>query len=122
MTATYAQRKALGDRGEQLATDFLRTHGLHILDRNWRCAAGELDIVAADGSVLVAGEVKTRTSRRFGTPLEAVTPDKLARLHRLVRQWAAEHRARYSAVRVDIVCVLIRDSAPVHIEHIIGAA
>jgi putative endonuclease len=122
MTATYAQRKALGDKGEQLSADFLRANGLLILDRNWRCSAGELDIVAADGPVLVACEVKTRTSGRYGTPLEAVNPHKLARLHRLIRQWANEHQARYTTLRVDVVGVLIRDPLPARIEHIVGVA
>jgi putative endonuclease len=122
MTATYAQRKALGDRGEQLSADFLRAQGLRILDRNWRCADGELDIVAAEGSILVACEVKTRSSARYGTPLEAVSPDKLSRLHRLVRRWASEHDARYTSVRVDVVAVLVRDPQPARIEHIVGVA
>jgi putative endonuclease len=120
MAATYAQRKALGDFGERLSAEFLQAHGMLILDRNWRCSAGELDIVAADGGVIVGCEVKTRSSDRFGTPLEAVTADKAARLHRLVQRWAADHRARYAGLRVDVIAVRVRRHHPVTIRHIVG--
>jgi putative endonuclease len=120
MTATYAQRRALGDFGEQLACEFLRSRGLQILDRNWRCRSGELDVVAADGAVLVGCEVKTRTSDRFGTPLEAITPAKAGRLHRLIQLWAVHHEFRYAALRVDVVAVVApADRAPT-VEHVAG--
>ncbi len=105
MAATHAQRKALGDYGERLAARYLAEHDLRIVDRNWRCADGEIDIVAEDGRDLVVCEVKTRSSDRYGTPLEAITPEKAARLHRLGRRWAVEHGARYSSLRVDVVTV-----------------
>jgi Holliday junction resolvase-like predicted endonuclease len=66
MTATHAQRKALGDFGERTAARFLVDLGYALVDRNWRCPDGELDIVAIDGADLVVCEVKTRTSSRFG--------------------------------------------------------
>ncbi|MBA2716596.1 MAG: YraN family protein, partial [Propionibacteriales bacterium] len=69
MTSTHAQRKALGDYGERLAAAHLVEKGLVVLDRNWRCSAGEIDIVAADGNTVVVCEVKTRSSCRFGTPM-----------------------------------------------------
>jgi putative endonuclease len=120
MSATYARRRALGDFGEQLAADYLRDRGLQILDRNWRCKAGELDIVAADGAAVVGCEVKTRTSDRFGTPLEAITPDKAGRLHRLVQLWAVHHDFRYQRLRVDLVAVVVPERQTPTIEHVVG--
>ncbi|MEC4840811.1 YraN family protein [Mycobacteroides chelonae] len=79
---TTSTRAQIGSRGEDLAADYLSKDGFTVLDRNWRCRYGELDIIAADGEVLVFVEVKTRTGRAFGTPAEAVTHTKLRRLRR----------------------------------------
>ena len=81
-------KDVLGRRGEDLAADFLQAHGMRIVERNWRCPEGEIDIVALDGDALVIAEVKTRKSLAFGHPFEAVGADKLARLHRLARRGA----------------------------------
>ena len=68
-----ADKDELGRLGERLAAEYLQQAGMRILDRNWRCAEGELDIVAAERRVLVACEVKTRSGLGFGSPLEAVS-------------------------------------------------
>lgn len=120
MTATHAQRKALGDLGERIAARHLVEAGFTVLDRNWRCDAGEIDIVAADGRTVVVCEVKTRSSSRFGTPLEAITSAKAARLHRLGWLWVRAHQLRFDALRVDIVAVVRRRSGPAVVEHIVG--
>ncbi len=120
MMTTHAQRRALGDFGERLAVRYLEQHGLVVLERNWRCARGELDIVAADAGVLVGCEVKTRSSDRFGTPLEAITPDKYARLHRLVQTWANEHARDHDRFRVDVVSVVRQRRGPATVEHLVG--
>ena len=69
-------KDALGRRGEQLAAQYLEQAGFRILDRNWRCAEGEIDIVAAERRVLVVCEVKTRSDTRYGSPLDAITRAK----------------------------------------------
>ncbi|GAA4228865.1 YraN family protein [Actinomadura meridiana] len=97
---------SLGRRGEDAATDYLVDLGWTILDRNWRCREGELDIVAHDGRSHVACEVKTRGSDRFGDPLEAITADKAARLRRLAWRWAAAHGVNGGLVRVDVLGLL----------------
>ena len=124
MTATYAQRRALGAFGERVAARFLTDLGMTVLDRNWRCNRGELDIVARDGSSLVVCEVKTRTSGRYGTPFEAITADKAARLHRLGRRWAAEHRDQIGALRlrVDVVAVTAGARGAVEVDHLVAVA
>ena len=86
-------RMQTGRLGEDLATEALRGAGFEILDRNWFGPGGELDIVAFDPEqdAVVGVEVKTRTSRAFGTPAEAVTPAKVRRLRRLLAHWLATH-------------------------------
>ena len=82
--ATAQQRMATGGYGEAYAARYLTGIGMVVLDRNWRCELGELDLVLRDGRVLVFCEVKTRASAAFGSPLESVTPAKVARLRRLL--------------------------------------
>lgn len=122
MTATHAQRKALGDLGERIAARHLADRGLTVLDRNWRCNSGEIDIVAADGRTLVVCEVKTRSTARFGTPLEAITTEKAARLHRLGWLWVKSHEVRCDGLRVDVVAVIRRRKGVSVVEHIVGVA
>ncbi len=99
---------AVGAYGERVAARHLREAGYEILDANWRCARGELDLVARDGRCLVVVEVKTRTSSRFGSPVEAITARKAGRLRSLVAAWAAQHPHECESlrgVRIDIVGV-----------------
>lgn len=109
--------QALGRRGEDLAADYLRGLGMAVLERNWRCAEGELDIVAEDAGSVVGIEVKTRSGLGFGHPAEAVGPAKLRRLFRLTRAWCSEHGRRWSTARVDVVAVLVAPDGSAGIEH-----
>ena len=113
-------KDALGKYGEELAARFLTRSGWEVLDRNWRCDAGELDIVARRDGVLAICEVKTRRSMRFGSPLEAVTPQKLMRLRRLAGQWLAAHDFGSTVVRIDVVSVLVDDAGLTQVRHIEG--
>lgn len=100
-------KDAVGRFGEDAAAARLEADGLVLLARNWRCAAGELDIVAAEGNTLVIVEVKTRSSGAFGDPAEAVLPAKAARIRRLTAQWLLEHPDTYwPEIRFDVVAVL----------------
>lgn len=112
--------RALGDYGERLAVRYLHEHGLTILDRNWRCARGELDIVAVDEAALAFVEVKTRTTEAFGAPFEAVTRQKLARLRRLSVLWreSADPKWRGWPARIDVVSVLRPRIGPARIQHL----
>src|SRR5674476_387176 len=83
---------AVGAYGERLAARYLTESGMHILDRNWRCDQGEIDIVAMDDTALVIVEVKTRRTLAFGPPVEAVTAVKAARLRRLACCWLTVRR------------------------------
>jgi putative endonuclease len=101
-------KDAVGRFGEQLAATYLSDAGLSIVERNWRCSDGELDIVARDGPVLIFVEVKTRSSTAFGDPAEAVDRAKANRLRKLALRWLAEHRdiPYWSQLRFDVVSVL----------------
>jgi putative endonuclease len=113
-------KDALGRQGEQLATEHLQRAGFRILARNWRCAEGEIDIVAVDRRVLVACEVKTRSGTGYGTPLEAITWKKRRRLRRLAINWVTAHGVLFDEVRVDVVAVLKTHAGDFTIEHIRG--
>jgi putative endonuclease len=94
----------LGRRGEQAAVRYLKTRlGWTVLDRNWRCPEGELDIVAFDGRRHVVCEVKTRSSLAYGAPVEAITTVKAARLRRLAGRWAEQHGVRAAEIRIDVI-------------------
>jgi putative endonuclease len=114
-------KDAVGRYGEQLAVDRLIADGLTVIERNWRCADGEIDIVARDRDVVVICEVKTRSSEAFGTPAEAVTRTKADRLRRLAMLWLREHPAGGAEVRFDVVSVLLPRSGAPAVEHLRGA-
>lgn len=124
MTHTTTPRQALGARGETLAAAYLEARGFRILDRNWRCRYGELDLVARDdgsnGRAIVAVEVKTRSGTGYGAPLEAVTARKAARLRRLLLSWLREHDERAPALRVDAIGIVLRAGADPRIDHLRG--
>lgn len=111
---------AVGRYGEDVAAEFLLGEGWTVLDRNWRGTRGELDLVALDGTELVAVEVKTRRSTAFGHPAEAVTPRKLARVRRLTAEWLRTHDVRPASVRVDVIAVLLTGRGPAQVEHLVG--
>jgi putative endonuclease len=122
VVTTAGQRRALGAYGERVAARHLIAAGMVVLDRNWRCSVGELDLVLRDGEVLVACEVKTRTSVACGSPHEAVSGDKVARLHRLLWLWCEEHDVRPAGTRVDVVGVLRPAAGPALVDHLCGVA
>lgn len=119
---TTTRNRAVGAYGEDLAARHLQALGMAILARNWTCRYGEIDIVARDGSTLVVCEVKTRTSDRHGSPLEAVTPRKAARLRRLAAHWLEVHQVQPDAVRIDVVAVLVPAKGGPRVERISGVA
>jgi putative endonuclease len=114
-------RTALGSYGERVAVRALTDAGLQVLDRNWRCRDGELDVVARDGDALVFCEVKTRTGIGFGHPAEAVTPAKRRRLRLLARAWLAAHDHHAPDLRFDVIGVHVPVSGPAQVTHLRNA-
>lgn len=119
---TTLTRAELGALGEQLAVDHLTGQGMTILDRNWRCRYGELDVVAADPASRTAifVEVKTRTGDGFGGLAYAVPAEKLRRLRRLAGLWLAGQDTVWSAVRIDVIGVRIGRRRTPEISHLAG--
>jgi putative endonuclease len=111
------RRHVLGLYGERVAGNYLSSIGYEILERNWRCSLGEIDLIARDESRYVFVEVKTRNGAGFGHPLEAITEIKLSRLRRLVSEWCRSRQLSGIDVRIDAVSVLV-EQGQVKLEHI----
>lgn len=120
MTTPATAPHELGRKGEDLAVRYLEHTGLVVLDRNWRCPHGELDLVLTDGRTLVICEVKTRTSGRFGGPAEAVTDAKAGRIRRLADRWQHAHRIGWCDRRFDILSVLWPPGQCPRVTHLAG--
>ena len=97
----------MGRRGEDAAAAYLERVGMTLEARNWRCALGEIDIVARDGSDLVLCEVKTRRSERAGTAEEAVSAAKRRRLLRLAEAYLASNASAAERVRLDVIAIRV---------------
>lgn len=116
-------RRKVGERGEDLAARYVLRFGWSVLARNWRCRLGEIDLICRepDGTVVVC-EVKTRSGRGYGGPLEAITYAKARRLRQLTATWAREHDSRIPALRIDAIGVLWHPDGTASISHERGIA
>ena len=114
-------RRGTAREGEELAAAHLQRKGFQILDRNWRCKAGEIDIVARDGETLVFVEVKARTGRTAGPPEESVTAAKRRRLVHLARRFLLEKHLHEIPCRFDVVAVEAEQGRAPVIRHHVAA-
>lgn len=116
-------RKGLGDRGEEAAYGFLCRLGWHIIERNYRCRMGEIDIVARDGDVLVFVEVRSRSGLRLGLPEESVGFTKQKKLRLLAQQYLlARPRFTNHPCRFDVLAVMLNEQGEAKsIKHIKNA-
>jgi putative endonuclease len=114
-------RRALGQRGELLAAAWYERAGYTVLDRNWRRREGELDLVLGLGRAVVFCEVKTRTSNRFGAPVEAITRTKQRRIRVLAGLWLGEQGLRGRDLRFDVASVMVERGTDPVIEVLEGA-
>jgi putative endonuclease len=105
-------RRQLGDHGEDLAVAALKKQGYRILERNYTTPLGEIDLIARQGKTLVIVEVKTRKSTRFGSPQEAVSAAKQAKLRRLADYYLKEKRLTGTVVRFDVVAITLSEGLP----------
>ena len=99
------QRQRLGRQGEDAAARLYEERGWQIIDRNFRCKFGEIDVIATRGSIAVFCEVKTRSSGRFGDPAEAVDWRRQGRLRRAAVHWLNQQDVHFSQVRFDVATV-----------------
>lgn len=116
-----AEKDVLGRAGEDRAARYFQSHGYTVLDRNWRCREGEIDLIVADAAAVVVVEVKTRRSEGFGHPFEAIDARKRARLWRLAVAWGAAHRDALQGrrLRIDAVGLTGGDPRTARLEHLV---
>src|ERR1700752_3525277 len=114
-------KDAVGAYGERVAVRRFEDAGYTVLDRNWRSASGELDLVAVRGGVVVFAEGKCRRSLAFGSPALGVGPRRVARLGAAAGEWLTAHALGDAAVRFDVVSVLGPRSGPAVVEWIEAA-
>lgn len=100
-------KQEIGARGENAAAEYLARAGLTVVERNWRCKAGEVDIIALDGEDIVLVEVKTRRSNKAGTPEDAVSPTKQKRIGRCARAYLAHAGMAEGSVRFDVIAIRV---------------
>ncbi len=116
------KRKETGAIGEKLAADYLRKHGYKIIQRNFRCREGEIDIIAQKSDCLVFVEVRTKRNTAFGTPEESVTFLKRAKLISLADAYLQAYDRQPLSWRIDVVAVeLTPDNRISRLEHIENA-
>ena len=115
------RNKVLGRRGEDAAAQYLVKRGYEILERNWTCFAGEADIIARDGDILVFVEVKTRSDERRGFASEAVTKEKRQRYEKIACTYVADHEFTDMLMRFDVLGMLVIDEERFIVRHHINA-
>lgn len=114
------QRQVLGNEGERVAEAYLKKMGYRLVERNYRCPVGELDLVFLDRRVIVFVEVKTRTDDRFGAPLESVHQRKQRKMIKTALFFLSQHRLHHRDARFDVVGVSLKGGEPA-VEHVQNA-
>lgn len=120
-SARGKRNRELGMRGEEAAARYLYRHGYDILARNWKCHAGEADIIARDSHALIFVEVKTRMDSHKGFPEEAVTAAKRAKYEKIALAFVADYDVVDLSVRFDVVSIMVVAPDRAMIRHIIDA-
>ena len=115
-------KQQLGATGEEIAVDYLISQGYVVFDRNWRSKSGEIDIIASEKfnsqDELIFIEVKTRSSRDYGDPIEAISATKYLRMYRLALEWLSENSASREAWRLDVISIVISRAQEIEIDHL----
>ena len=115
------ENAGVGTSGEELAAAFLQRSGLKIIERNFRCKGGEVDIVAKDGDTFVFVEVKTRKTLTYGPPQLAVTPFKQRQISKAALTWLARNQLHDHPARFDVIAIILESSYRHQLEHISNA-
>ncbi len=111
-------RRTLGERGEAIAAAYLRGQKFTIVERNFRCKGGEIDIIAKDGKTYVFVEVKTRRTLSFGPPQLALTPFKQRQISKAALTWLAKKKLFAAGARFDVIAIIAPDHQVPQIDHI----
>ena len=115
--------KGVGNLGEEVAAAFLTTNGYKVIERNFRCKGGEVDIIARDTKEksLAFIEVKTRKNLSYGAPQLAVTPFKQRQISKAALTWLSKNHLHDQNARFDVIAILLTDNGQHKIEHIVNA-
>jgi len=105
-------RIGTGKKGEEIAAVYLERAGYRIVERNYRCVFGEIDIVASEGDTTVFVEVKSRSSDRYGSPQAAVGPEKQRKLSMIALHYLKDKKLLNKNARFDVVAVMLMPSGP----------
>ncbi len=120
------KRRETGLRGEQLACDFLNKKGYKLVERNFRCPSGEVDIIAQQGNTLVFVEVRTKKGHNFGSPEESITPTKMEHLRNTAAYYRQNHDSFPESWRIDVIAIEMNSRGQVErieqIENAVGDA
>lgn len=114
------QRQVFGQEGERIAERYLSKKGYRLVERNYRCPMGEVDLIVLDRRVIVFVEVKTRHDDRFGVPLESVHPRKQRKMIKAALWFLSEHKLHNREARFDVVGISLAGQEPV-VEHVENA-
>lgn len=114
-------RKELGRWGEERAAEYLHKKGLNIIEHNYRCSIGEMDLIAYHGNTLVFVEIKTRRSLSFGLPAESVTSKKQKKYFKIAQCYMKEKGIKDVNCRFDVVEVMVNSDGSCQFNHIINA-
>ena len=101
----------IGAYGESLAKNFLRDQGYYILEQNFSCKIGEIDLIARDGDYICFVEVKTRYSQDYGTPGESITYHKRKKLYKIAQYYILINKIQNSSFRFDAVEIILLNSS-----------
>lgn len=104
-------RQQVGQMGEEAASKYLKEQGYNIVETNYRCKLGEIDIIARDGDMVVIVEVRTKTGLAFGRPEESINQEKARKLYRLALQYIQSNYHRDIPSRIDLVAVMLEKSS-----------
>jgi putative endonuclease len=117
-----ANRQDTGKQGEMLAQQFLRDKGYTLIETNFRCRTGEIDLIAKDGDIVVFIEVRTVTSPKFGPAYQSVTYRKQQQVKRVALFYAARHNLVNTQFRFDVIGITLNRKTGDHqIEHLPNA-
>ena len=104
------KRHVIGKRGEDIATEFLIKQGYNIIERNFQCKMGELDIIAKNKEYIVFVEVKTRSNNKFGMPVESITNKKLQSIYKTAKYYMHINNIKEKYTRIDAIEIYFKNS------------
>ncbi len=114
-------KRSTGNKGEDIACEFLSKLGYQIIERNYQYGHGEIDIIAKDGEILVFVEVKYRKSLEYGSPETAITKSKQKQIRKVAEAYLYQNEIKDTSCRIDVVAIIQFPGQKPEINHYINA-